>query len=46
MPIVPADAPQLTQLFQNLIGNAIKFRGDRRPEIHAGARREQEHWLF
>ncbi len=46
MPIVPADALQLTQLFQNLIGNAIKFRGDRRPEIHVGARREQDHWLF
>ena len=46
MPIVPADALQLTQLFQNLIGNAIKFRGERRPEIHVGARREQGHWLF
>lgn len=46
MPIVPADALHLTQLFQNLIGNAIKFRGDRRPEIHVGARRERDHWLF
>jgi len=46
MPIVPGDALQLTQLFQNLIGNAVKFRGDRRPEIHVGARREQDQWLF
>ena len=46
MPVVWADAIQLTQLFQNLIGNAIKFRSDRRPEVHVGARREQDAWLF
>jgi PAS domain S-box-containing protein len=46
LPTVQADAGQLTQLFQNLIGNAIKFRGNRRPEIHVGGRREQDHWLF
>jgi len=34
LPSVMADASQLTRLFQNLIGNAIKFRGDRTPEIH------------
>ncbi|MCX5643338.1 MAG: ATP-binding protein [Phycisphaerae bacterium] len=46
MPIIPADALQLTQLYQNLIANAIKFRSDRPPEIHVGARREQDAWLF
>jgi PAS domain S-box-containing protein len=34
LPRIRADAVQLTQLFQNLIGNALKFRGDRVPEIH------------
>jgi signal transduction histidine kinase len=47
LPTVMADATQLGQLFQNLVGNAIKFRGDRRPEIHVSAeRREDGHWLF
>ena len=31
LPSVVADSSQLTQLFQNLIGNAIKFRGPSRP---------------
>ena len=39
LPLVMADASQLVQLFQNLLGNAIKFRSDRRPEIHVGAER-------
>jgi len=39
MPTVSGDAVQLTQLFQNLIGNAIKFRGTARPEIHVTAER-------
>ena len=38
LPVVMADAAQLTQLFQNLIGNAVKFRRDGvPPEIHVGA---------
>ena len=45
---VTADAAQLAQLFQNLIGNAIKFRSDRPPEIHVGAERQDNRsaWLF
>jgi light-regulated signal transduction histidine kinase (bacteriophytochrome) len=46
LPTVRADAVQLTQLFQNLLGNAIKFRSDRPPQIHVGARREKGRWLF
>jgi PAS domain S-box-containing protein len=46
LPTVRADAIQLTQLYQNLIANAIKFRSDKPPEIHIGARREQDAWLF
>jgi PAS domain S-box-containing protein len=40
MPVLDADPTQLTQLFQNLIANALKFRGDREPLIHVGAERK------
>ena len=33
MPIVSADGTQIAQLFQNLIGNAIKFRGTEAPQV-------------
>lgn len=36
LPVVHADKTLLAQLFQNLIGNAIKFRNGKRPEIHVG----------
>lgn len=46
LPIVMGDATQLTQLFQNLIANAIKFRGDQAPQIHIGAEAENSFWRF
>jgi PAS domain S-box-containing protein len=46
LPVLVADDTQLVQLFQNLIGNAIKFRGERQPEIHIGAERQGNEWLF
>jgi chemotaxis family two-component system sensor kinase Cph1 len=47
MPAIVADSTQLMQLFQNLIGNAIKFRKpDTPPHIHIGMRREEDEWLF
>lgn len=36
LPEVMADATQLTQVFQNLIGNAIKFCQNQQPQIHIG----------
>jgi hypothetical protein len=46
LPAVYFDATQLTQLFQNLLGNAIKFRGKGNPRIHIGAKRENDGWQF
>lgn len=47
MPVLMADHIQLGQLFQNLIGNAIKFRGDKTPEIHISCRKDAElGWIF
>jgi PAS domain S-box-containing protein len=46
LPIVMADASQLTQLFQNLIGNAIKFRGEEPPSVHVSVEKKENEWLF
>ncbi|MBD2208816.1 GAF domain-containing protein [Nostoc linckia FACHB-104] len=46
LPTVMADSTQLMQLFQNLIANAIKFRSDQPPQIHIGAERLEDEWLF
>lgn len=44
LPVVLADELQLGQLLQNLLGNALKFRGDKAPRIHIGAERTGEAW--
>jgi light-regulated signal transduction histidine kinase (bacteriophytochrome) len=46
LPTVTADAIQLGQLFQNLIGNAIKFQADRRPEVHVSVQEREGDHLF
>ncbi|MCU0527515.1 MAG: ATP-binding protein [Elainella sp. Prado103] len=47
MPQLVADGTQLMQLFQNLIGNAVKFRQpDQPPKIHISVERTDEFWKF
>lgn len=41
-----ADEMQMVQLFQNLIGNAIKFRSHESPQINVSARAGEDEWIF
>jgi PAS domain S-box-containing protein len=44
LPTVDIDEVQLAQLFQNLIGNGLKFKGQAAPRIHVSAREENAEW--
>ena len=46
LPTVHGDKSQLTQLFQNLLSNALKFRGPSRPEIAITAEFTAPNWVF
>jgi PAS domain S-box-containing protein len=46
LPTVRADDMQLVQIFQNLLGNAIKFRSTSPPRIHVSAVAEAPYWRF
>ncbi len=46
LPTLSADSSQMVQLFQNLIGNAIKFRGKATPLITVSGERKGAEWLF
>ena len=46
LPTLSVDATQMMQLFQNLIGNAIKFHGESPPRIHVGAQKHEGRWVF
>jgi hypothetical protein len=46
LPTVQAHEIRLVQLFQNLVSNAIKYRGPEPPQIHVDAESRAEDWLF
>ena len=46
LPVLKADSAQMTQLFQNLLSNGIKFHSAEHAKIHVGARRREGYWVF
>jgi signal transduction histidine kinase len=46
LPTVVGEAALLTTVFQNLVGNAIKFRGEQPPQVHIGVALDGEFWSF
>lgn len=46
LPRVRADSVQMTQVFQNLVGNALKFHGAKPPEVNISARQRDGEWVF
>lgn len=47
LPTVRIDRMQFVQLFQNLIGNALKYRKpDEQPHVHISAQRNRREWIF
>ena len=47
LPVLVTDETQLVQVFQNLVGNAIKYRGAESPRVHVSATRgDSNEWIF
>ena len=46
LPTLKIDENLMIQLFQNLIGNAIKYRSDEIPKVHITTEKEDNYWLF
>jgi signal transduction histidine kinase len=46
LPALWADRTQITQIFQNLVGNALKFRGNNPPLISIQVEKTGQHWQF
>jgi signal transduction histidine kinase len=46
LPAITAEHYQMVQLFQNLVENAIKYRGERTPVIRISAKKQADEWLI
>jgi light-regulated signal transduction histidine kinase (bacteriophytochrome) len=46
LPAVMADSTLLRSIFQNLLGNAIKFHGTEAPRVHISAEKKEGEWVF
>jgi signal transduction histidine kinase len=46
LPTVLAQPAQIRQLLQNLLSNALKFRGDQPPRVHVSAKQQDQGWVF
>ena len=46
LPTITADSTLLGHVFRNLVGNAIKYRGEEPPEVHVSAEDLGDEWKF
>jgi PAS domain S-box-containing protein len=46
LPVVMGDRSQFVQLMQNLIGNGLKYHGDKSPHVQVSAKRDRNEWTF
>jgi PAS domain S-box-containing protein len=46
MPVIEANKTLISQLFVNLVSNAMKYRNEKTPEIEIGSTQEPGHWTF
>jgi len=46
MPVISANKTLISQLFVNLVSNALKYHGDKEPEIEVGCTEEPGKWIF
>lgn len=46
LPLIKADSIQMGQVFQNLVGNAIKFNSKNSPQVHVSVEKLENEWLF
>jgi light-regulated signal transduction histidine kinase (bacteriophytochrome) len=46
LPIIYSNEYQMVQLFQNLIGNSIKFHGNEDPKVHISVKKEDNEYVF